>query len=209
MRLMEMYIDDTAQVSTLMPWILGLQRWTQHREPLVFTLRFLRTAALQAQVNPQVRGNCTARLLLDLMYVHMRADASTQAHMCTSASMGDPCISLHSGIPKVGVSADAVVHLHAAVGRRGGTASRAAERNPGVEVRAAAHVSVFFRVSSLLAFFQHCQKHAKRTQCGSADMCICVSTACLDGRPHATERHCCHGQPAEDPQLHFVCPLDT
>jgi hypothetical protein len=42
------------QVSTLMPWLLGPRRWTRHREPLVFVLRFLRTAALQGQFNPKV-----------------------------------------------------------------------------------------------------------------------------------------------------------
>ena len=42
-----------AQVSTLMPWILGTKRWTRHREKLVFVLRVLRTAALQAQFNPK------------------------------------------------------------------------------------------------------------------------------------------------------------
>lgn len=42
------------QFSTLMPWLLGTKRWTRHREPLVFVMRFLRTAALQAQFNPKV-----------------------------------------------------------------------------------------------------------------------------------------------------------
>ena len=44
----------SPQISTLMPWLLGPRRWTRHREPLVFVLRFLRTAALQGQFNPKV-----------------------------------------------------------------------------------------------------------------------------------------------------------
>lgn len=42
-----------VQLSTLMPWLLGTKRWTRHQEKLVFVARCLRTAALQAQINPK------------------------------------------------------------------------------------------------------------------------------------------------------------
>lgn len=45
------------QVSTLVPWLVGLRFWRRHRESLVCALRFLRVAAAQGVFTPQARDS--------------------------------------------------------------------------------------------------------------------------------------------------------